>query len=93
VLTYFTSQIAFLKMFATQTAQLTAADAVQIFGGRGITRTGMGKFIEHVRFRTSFGSAFFLKKKSIFNSTIVLCLSMPFLVEVRISFLDFFVVR
>jgi alkylation response protein AidB-like acyl-CoA dehydrogenase len=42
-------QIAFLKMFATQTAQLTAADAVQIFGGRGITRTGMGRFIEQVR--------------------------------------------
>jgi alkylation response protein AidB-like acyl-CoA dehydrogenase len=33
-------------MFATQTAQLTATDAVQIFGGRGITRTGMGQFIE-----------------------------------------------
>jgi hypothetical protein len=35
-------------MYATQTAQDTARDAVQIFGGRGITRTGMGRFIEHV---------------------------------------------
>lgn len=37
-------------MYATQTAQATATDAVQVFGGRGITRTGMGQFIEHVRF-------------------------------------------
>ncbi|KAF8532187.1 acyl-CoA dehydrogenase/oxidase [Gautieria morchelliformis] len=40
-------QIAFLKMYCTRTAQETAEDAVQIFGGRGITRTGMGRFIEH----------------------------------------------
>ncbi|KIJ51567.1 hypothetical protein M422DRAFT_65511 [Sphaerobolus stellatus SS14] len=40
-------QIAFLKMTATQSAQETAQDAVQIFGGRGITRTGMGRHIEH----------------------------------------------
>ncbi|KAI9511847.1 acyl-CoA dehydrogenase NM domain-like protein [Russula earlei] len=39
--------IGLLKMYATQTAQDTARDAVQIFGGRGITRTGMGRFIEH----------------------------------------------
>lgn len=42
------SQIGLLKMYATQSAQETARDAVQIFGGRGITRTGMGRFIEHV---------------------------------------------
>lgn len=40
--------IAFLKKYATECAQDTARDAVQIFGGRGITRTGMGRFIEHV---------------------------------------------
>ncbi|KAI0635680.1 acyl-CoA dehydrogenase [Trametes polyzona] len=40
-------QIAFLKSHMTRSAQHTAADAVQIFGGRGITQTGMGKFIEH----------------------------------------------
>ncbi|KAL5526093.1 hypothetical protein ACEPAG_7431 [Sanghuangporus baumii] len=39
--------IAFLKSFSTQSARQTAQDAVQIFGGRGITQTGMGKFIEH----------------------------------------------
>ncbi|KAF8199561.1 peroxisomal acyl-CoA-dehydrogenase [Pholiota molesta] len=36
-----------LKMQATRSAQLTATDAVQIFGGRGITKTGMGEYIEH----------------------------------------------
>lgn len=41
-------QIAFLKSSATKAAQDTARDAVQLFGGRGITQTGMGRFIEHV---------------------------------------------
>ncbi|KAJ6531712.1 acyl-CoA dehydrogenase [Mycena capillaripes] len=45
--TYLAGQIAFVKMYATRTAQETAADAVQIFGGRGITRGGIGKNIEH----------------------------------------------
>ena len=36
-------------MYSTRCAQDTARDAVQIFGGRGITKTGMGRFIEHVR--------------------------------------------
>ncbi|EIN04041.1 acyl-CoA dehydrogenase, partial [Punctularia strigosozonata HHB-11173 SS5] len=40
-------QIAFLKSYSTRSAQETARDAVQLFGGRGITRSGMGKFIEH----------------------------------------------
>lgn len=39
--------IALLKMFCTRSAQQTAADAVQIFGGRGITKTGLGSAIEH----------------------------------------------
>jgi len=38
--------IGLLKMYATRSAQETAQDAVQIFGGRGITKTGMGRFIE-----------------------------------------------
>ena len=42
--------IGLLKMYATRCAQETATDAVQIFGGRGITKTGMGQYIEHVRF-------------------------------------------
>jgi alkylation response protein AidB-like acyl-CoA dehydrogenase len=38
--------IGLLKMYSTKSARQTAADAVQIFGGRGITQTGMGRFIE-----------------------------------------------
>ena len=34
-------------MYSTRCAQDTARDAVQIFGGRGITQTGMGRLIEH----------------------------------------------
>jgi len=40
-------QIAFLKAYSTGCGQETARDAVQIFGGRGITATGMGQYIEH----------------------------------------------
>lgn len=36
-------------MYTTRCAQETATDAVQIFGGRGITKTGMGQYIELVR--------------------------------------------
>ncbi|OSD06354.1 acyl-CoA dehydrogenase NM domain-like protein [Trametes coccinea BRFM310] len=39
--------IGLLKMFITRSAQDVARDAVQIFGGRGITKTGMGRHIEH----------------------------------------------
>ncbi|KAJ3514588.1 hypothetical protein NLJ89_g2288 [Agrocybe chaxingu] len=44
---YLAGPIALCKKYATETAQETARDAVQIFGGRGITKTGMGRFIEH----------------------------------------------
>ncbi|GAW05231.1 acyl- - peroxisomal [Lentinula edodes] len=40
-------QIALLKSYSTSCAQETARDAVQLFGGRGITKTGMGRLIEH----------------------------------------------
>ena len=39
--------IALLKYQATRAALLVSDHAVQIFGGRGITRTGMGHKIEH----------------------------------------------
>ncbi|KAL7422285.1 hypothetical protein Q5752_002931 [Cryptotrichosporon argae] len=39
-------QIAFLKMMCTRVAGEISDDAVQIFGGRGLTRTGMGRFVE-----------------------------------------------
>ncbi|KAI0078779.1 acyl-CoA dehydrogenase NM domain-like protein [Panus rudis PR-1116 ss-1] len=44
---YLAGPIGLLKMYLTRSGQETARDAVQIFGGRGITRTGMGKGIEH----------------------------------------------
>ncbi|KAB5592021.1 Long-chain specific acyl-CoA dehydrogenase [Ceratobasidium theobromae] len=49
-------QIAFLKMYLTRSAQETAADATQIFGGRAITRTGMGRMIEHYHRTVPFDS-------------------------------------
>ncbi|KAF8656805.1 hypothetical protein AX16_002355 [Volvariella volvacea WC 439] len=48
--------IGLLKMHATRSAQETATDAVQIFGGRGITRTGMGQYIEHYHRTVPFDS-------------------------------------
>jgi len=39
-------QIAFLKMMCTRVGGDISDNAVQIFGGRGLTKTGMGKFIE-----------------------------------------------
>lgn len=38
--------IGLLKMFATRSAHEIADEAVQIFGGRALTRTGMGATIE-----------------------------------------------
>ncbi|KAI0925966.1 hypothetical protein AcV5_008549 [Taiwanofungus camphoratus] len=49
-------QIAFLKMYSTRCEQATAADAVQLFGGRGITQSGMGKFVEHYHRTVPFNS-------------------------------------
>jgi alkylation response protein AidB-like acyl-CoA dehydrogenase len=46
-LIFLARQIAFLKAYCTSSGQATATDAVQIFGGRGITRTGIGRFVEH----------------------------------------------
>ena len=38
--------IGLLKMFATRSAHEIADEGVQIFGGRGLTQTGMGRNIE-----------------------------------------------
>ena len=38
--------IALAKMLSTRIAHEVSDDAVQIFGGRGITKTGMGRLIE-----------------------------------------------
>ena len=36
------------RRFITRTGRETAEDATLIFGGRGITQTGMGKLVENV---------------------------------------------
>lgn len=41
-------QIALLKMYLTRCAGDIATDAVQIFGGRSLTKTGMGKCVSPV---------------------------------------------
>lgn len=45
-----------LKYQCTRVAHLVADESVQIFGGRGITQTGMGKFIERFHRTYKFGS-------------------------------------
>jgi len=84
-------QIAFLKSYSTSCAQETARDAVQVFGGRGITKTGMGRFIEHVRQ----GPILFKKLlfTRLFSSIIVLFLSMHSLAERKMSSLTSVSVR
>ena len=39
--------IGLLKMSITRAAHEIADEAVQIWGGRGLTQSGMGKYIEH----------------------------------------------
>jgi len=39
--------IGLLKFFITRNAQAIADEATNIFGGRGITQTGMGRFVEN----------------------------------------------
>ncbi|KAI0281512.1 acyl-CoA dehydrogenase, partial [Russula brevipes] len=44
--------IALLKQYVTNTGRATAQDAAQIFGGRSVTQSGMGKLVENYH-RTS----------------------------------------
>ncbi|KAH8599358.1 acyl-CoA dehydrogenase/oxidase [Bisporella sp. PMI_857] len=44
--THLAGPIGLLKMFATRSAHEVADEAVQIFGGRALTQTGMGRTIE-----------------------------------------------
>lgn len=44
--THLAGPIGLLKMFATRSAHEIADEAVQIFGGRALTQSGMGKTIE-----------------------------------------------
>lgn len=44
--THLAGPIGLLKMFATRSAHECADEAVQIFGGRALTQSGMGRTIE-----------------------------------------------
>jgi len=48
--------IALLKMFATRVSYRINDDAVQIFGGRGITKGGMGSFVENFQTSIKYGA-------------------------------------
>jgi len=48
--------IALLKYYGTRVATLVSDESVQIFGGRGITKTGMGKKIERLQRTFKFAS-------------------------------------
>ena len=50
------SDVSLLKYQCTRVAHLVADESVQIFGGRGITSTGMGKMIERFHRTYKFGS-------------------------------------
>jgi len=41
-------------MYITRTGSAIAEDATQIFGGRAVTQSGMGRVIENVRLRLPF---------------------------------------
>mmetsp|Transcript_46066 Transcript_46066/g.87891 ORF Transcript_46066/g.87891 Transcript_46066/m.87891 type:complete len:529 (+) Transcript_46066:170-1756(+) len=53
---YLAGPIALLKLQATRTAQFCHDESCQIFGGRAITRTGMGQIIERFNRATKFGA-------------------------------------
>ena len=44
------------KFQATRTAEMIADESVQIFGGRGTTKSGMGKYIERFHAGYKFAS-------------------------------------
>merc|ERR1712028_179493 len=48
--------VSLLKFYSTRVATLVADEAVQIFGGRGITATGMGRGVERFQRSYKFGS-------------------------------------
>merc|ERR1711862_168125 len=48
--------IALLQMFSTRVSYRISDDAVQLFGGRGITRGGMGSYIEQFQRAIKYGA-------------------------------------
>lgn len=53
---YLAGPIALLKLQSTRTAQFIEDESCQIFGGRAITRTGMGQIIERFQRASKFGA-------------------------------------
>lgn len=45
---YLAGPIGFLKLNSSKILAEVADDAIMIFGGRGLTKTGMGRFIEQI---------------------------------------------
>ena len=48
--------LALLKQFSTRTSYEISDNACQIFGGRAITRTGMGQYVERFQRSIKFGA-------------------------------------
>ena len=48
--------IALLKLFCTRSANVVSDEACQIFGGRAITQTGMGKVVEQFQRSAKFAA-------------------------------------
>ena len=50
------AQVSLLKYQATRIGQMVADDGVQIFGGRAVTKTGMGKYMERFNRAYKYGA-------------------------------------
>jgi len=48
--------IALMKMYSTRVSYEVSDDACQIFGGRAITTTGMGKYVEQFQRSIKYGA-------------------------------------
>lgn len=66
-------QISFLKMQATIFAGEISSEAVQIFGGRALTRTGMGKNIEMFRRTQKFDAILWVLANDLACTPLTLC--------------------
>lgn len=52
--THLAGPIGLLKMFCSRSAKEIGENAVQVFGGRALTQTGMGNFVEMFNRTTEF---------------------------------------
>ena len=70
--------IALLKLMCTRVAHNVSDEACQIFGGRGITKTGMGRIIEGFQRTYKFGAILGGSEEVMAVSTFVDCISREF---------------